>query len=68
MPAMPVVTEESSSSAVSWGPVIAGALAASTFTFILMLVGSGLGLTMISPWSNAGVSVTTFAVSTAIWL
>lgn len=59
---------ESSSSAVSWGPVIAGAFAASTLTFILMLLGSGLGLTMVSPWSGAGASVTTFAVSTAIWL
>lgn len=33
-----------------------------------MLLGSGLGLTMVSPWSNEGASVTTFAVSTAIWL
>lgn len=61
-------TVESSSSAVSWGPVIAGAFAAATLTFILMLLGSGLGLTMISPWSNESASVTTFAVSTAIWL
>ena len=59
---------ESSSSAVNWGPIIAGAFAASTLTFILMLLGSGLGLTMVSPWSNEGASVTTFAVSTAIWL
>jgi len=59
---------ESSASAVSWGPIIAGAFAAATLTVILMLLGSGLGLTMISPWANAGVSVTTFAVSTAIWL
>jgi hypothetical protein len=59
---------ESSSSAVNWGPIIAGAFAASTLTFILMLLGSGLGLTMVSPWSNENASVTTFAVSTAIWL
>lgn len=59
---------ESSSSAVSWGPIIAGAFAASTLTFVLMLLGSGLGLTMVSPWSNEGASLTTFAVSTAIWL
>ena len=59
---------ESSSTAVSWGPIIAGAFAASTLTFILMLLGSGLGLTMVSPWSGSGASVTTFAVSTAIWL
>ncbi|MCF6113613.1 hypothetical protein [Mesorhizobium muleiense] len=59
---------ESSSSAVNWGPIIAGAFAASTLTFILMLLGSGLGLTMVSPWSSESASVTTFAVSTAIWL
>ena len=59
---------ESSTTAVSWGPIIAGAFAASTLTFILMLLGSGLGLSMVSPWSGSGASVTTFAVSTAIWL
>ncbi|RWG83357.1 hypothetical protein [Mesorhizobium sp.] len=57
---------ETASSAVSWGPIVAGAFAAATLTVILMLVGSGLGLTMMSPWGSA--SVTTFAVSTAIWL
>lgn len=59
---------ESSSSAVNWGPIVAGAFAASTLTFILMLLGSGLGLTMVSPWANESASVTTFAISTAIWL
>ena len=61
-------SEESSATAVSWGPIIAGAFAASSLTFILMLLGSGLGLTMVSPWSGSGASITTFAVSTAIWL
>jgi hypothetical protein len=59
---------ESSSSAVSWGPIVAGAFAASTLTMVLMLVGSGLGLTMVSPWSGESASVTTFAVTTAVWL
>ncbi len=59
---------ESPSSAVSWGPIVAGAFVASTLTLILMLLGSGLGLTMVSPWSSEGATVTTFAVSTAIWL
>src|SRR6185369_3547189 len=59
---------ESSTPAVSWGPIIAGAFAASTLTLILMLLGSGLGLTMVSPWSGSGASLTTFAVSGAIWL
>ena len=34
----------------------------------LMLLGSGLGLTMISPWSSESASLTTIAVSTAVWL
>lgn len=59
---------ESPASAVSWGAIVAGAFAASTLTFILMLLGSGLGLTMVSPWSGEGSSVTTIAVSTGIWL
>ena len=62
------VPEESSAPAVSWGPIIGGALTASAVTLLLMFLGSGLGLTMVSPWSNQGVSLTTFAVSTAIWL
>ncbi|MBZ9842814.1 hypothetical protein [Mesorhizobium sp. CA5] len=57
---------ETSSSAVNWGPIVAGAFAAATLTLVLMLVGSGLGLTMMSPWG--GASLTTFAVSTAVWL
>ncbi len=59
---------ESSRSAVSWGAIIAGAVAAAAVTLVLTLVGSGLGLTMVSPWSSEGVSATTFAVSTAIWI
>jgi len=62
------ISTESSASAISWGPIIAGAFAASTLSFILMLLGSGLGLTMISPWSGSGASITTFAASTAVWL
>ena len=33
-----------------------------------MLVGAGLGLTMVSPFSNAGMSLATLTVSTTIWL
>ncbi|MBS1181015.1 MAG: hypothetical protein H6Q99_895 [Proteobacteria bacterium] len=56
------------SSAVSWSAIIAGAVSAAALTFVLMLLGSGLGLTMVSPWANQGASITTFAVSAAIWL
>jgi hypothetical protein len=63
-----VGAEEPAASSVSWAAVIAGALAAVSTTLILMLVGSGLGLTMVSPWANAGATATTFAVSSIIWL
>jgi hypothetical protein len=53
---------------VSWGPIFAGTFAAVALTLVLMLLGSGLGLTMVSPWSHENASATTFAVSTGIWL
>jgi hypothetical protein len=59
---------ESGSSAVSWGPIIAGSVAATAITLLLTLFGSGFGLTMVSPFASEGVSATTFAVSTAIGL
>lgn len=61
-------TAESSSSAVSWGPIIAGSVAATAITMLLMLFGSGFGLTMVSPFASEGASATAFAVSTAIGL
>ena len=55
-------------SAASWPSIIAGAFVAASATLILVALGSGLGLASISPWHNHGVSVTTFAVTGAIWL
>jgi hypothetical protein len=60
--------EESPRSAISWGAVIAGGVAAAAATLVLTLVGSGLGLTMVSPFSNQSASLTTLTVSTAVWL
>jgi hypothetical protein len=62
------MNEESSVSAVAWGPVIAGAFAASSISLLLLTLGSGLGLSSVSPWSDAGITGTTFAVGAAIWL
>jgi hypothetical protein len=59
---------ESSASGVNWAPIIAGALAAAGVTLILTLLGSGLGLTMVSPWSSQSAAATTVSISAAIWL
>lgn len=58
---------ESSAPALAWGPVIGGAIAASGVTIILLLLGSGLGLTMVSPWGGEGASFTAVSVTAAIW-
>jgi heme/copper-type cytochrome/quinol oxidase subunit 2 len=63
-----VAPVEASASSVSWAAILAGALAAAALSLILFVLGSGLGLTIVSPWSTEGASITTFAVSTAIWL
>ncbi len=59
---------ESSKSAVAWGPILGGAVAAIGISLILILFGSGLGLTMISPWSGESSSAATVGISAAIWL
>lgn len=58
---------ESSAPALAWGPVIGGALAAAVTSIILLLLVSGVGLTMVSPWSGNGASFATVGVSAAIW-
>lgn len=71
IPTNPITVDapiESSSSAVSWASIIAGAFAATVLTLVLMLVGAGLGLTMVSPWSGESSSATTVGVTAAIWL
>ena len=35
---------------------------------ILLILGAGLGLTTVSPWSNAGASATAVGVGAIIWL
>lgn len=59
---------ESATSAVSLRSIIAGALAASAITLILTLIGSGLGLTMVSPWSGESASLEAIGWTTAVWL
>jgi hypothetical protein len=59
---------ESSNSAISWGPIIGGAVAATGISLILLLLGSGVGLTMVSPWSAQSASAGSIGVTAAIWL
>jgi hypothetical protein len=55
-------------SAVSWGAIAAGAAGAAALALLLIAFGAGLGLSAVSPWSNSGVSASTFKTSTGIYL
>ena len=59
---------ESSASAVEWGAIFAGGVAAIGITAILFTLGPGLGLTTVSPWSLRNPSPTTFGTAAAIWM
>ena len=50
-PAAPVVDAELSASGVSWGAIIGGAFVAASAALILTVLGVGLGLSSISPWT-----------------
>jgi hypothetical protein len=54
--------------AVSWGAVIAGAVGAAALSLVLFLLGTGLGLAVVSPWAGEGASGKAVAVSTIIWI
>jgi hypothetical protein len=54
--------------AVSWAAVAAGAVAAAALTLLLVAFGAGMGFSAVSPWSDSGVSGSTFSVATGIYL
>ena len=57
-----------SQSAVSWAAIIGGALAAVAITLLLVALGSGIGLSSVSPWTALNPSATTFTLLAAVWL
>src|ERR1700693_4429554 len=59
---------EAHASGVSWAAVIAGAFVAAALWLILLALGTGMGLSSISPWSNAGASASTIGKGAILWL
>jgi hypothetical protein len=59
---------ESYSSGVSWAAVIGGAFVSASLALILLSLGTGLGLSSISPWSSAGASAATIGKAAIVWL
>lgn len=55
-------------SGVSWAAIAAGALASLALTLVLLWFGTGMGFSVVSPWSNSGVSATTLKIGTGLYL
>lgn len=60
--------EEKESPAVSWAAIFGGAVAAAAMSLILLVLGTGVGLSSISPWSNAGASASAVRATAIVWL
>src|SRR3954471_6411068 len=55
-------------SAVSCGAIFAGAAGAAVLSLVPFVLGTGLGLAAVSPWTRDGISGTTAGVSTIVWV
>lgn len=53
---------------VSWGAILAGAVAASALSFLLLILGFGLGLSMVSPWDGEGANVAALGITGILWI
>src|SRR6185437_13895437 len=61
-----IIETRGTRSAFTWSVVIAGALAAWAVFFIFVTLGSGIGLSVASPFG--GPSAATLGIAGAIWL
>jgi hypothetical protein len=63
----PLVAEHSGS-AVSWGAIIAGGVATAAFGLILLVLGTGLGLSSISAWMPQAENTERIGIAAIIWI
>jgi len=64
----PASTIVDAQAAVSWAAIAAGAVADAALALVLISFGAGLGLSTISPWSNSGISASSFKIGSGIYL
>jgi hypothetical protein len=62
------VHNEAHSSGISWPAVIGGAFTAAALSLILLTLGTGLGFSTVSPWSNIGASASAVKAGAIVWL
>ena len=61
-------SSESNASGVTWSAVLAGAAVSASLGLILLALGTGLGLSSISLWSNVRVSASAISKAAIMWL
>lgn len=59
---------ESHASGISWAAVAGGAFVAAALSLILLSLGTGLGFSAVSPWSNNGSSASAIGSGAIVWL
>ena len=67
-PVTGAIIDDETLSTVSWAAVIAGGVASAAVTLVLLAFGVGVGFSVVSPWSNQGVSGPTVALGAGIFL
>lgn len=55
-------------STVSWPAIFAGAAGAAALSLILLILGTGLGFSALSPWTTEGINASTFGFAAVAWL
>lgn len=65
---VPLSVEAGTGNAISWGAIFGGAVGAAALSLILLILGTGLGLSSVSPWSGQGATAAAIGISTIVWL
>jgi hypothetical protein len=53
---------------VDWTAIFAGAILASAISFVLFTFGTGIGLSLTSPYPGESVNIVTFAIALGLWV
>jgi hypothetical protein len=59
--------DESTLSAVSWAAILAGGVASAALTLLLLSLGTGIGLSVVSPWSDWNITAVRAATAAGIF-
>lgn len=59
---------QSGRSYLEWGPIIGGAVAAASLSFLLLTFGGAIGLSLTSPWPDTGARLWVVSLAVAWWM